>query len=232
MRIMAQIYKIFCIFAKLFTKSNLQIFNMKLTKLFSATAFLLLALTAISCSNGASTTSTSTSQDAVVTDGAGIAYTGKIAFIRMDSLMNGYGLYMDLGSEFTKKQQNVQKELENKGRSLEREVMEFQEKAQKGLITTYQARTTEENLQKKQQQILTYRDKVLGELANEEAIIGAQISDAIFTYLQEYNADKKYSMILQTMGGNPVIIADPALDITGEVLAELNKRYEATLTKK
>lgn len=160
------------------------------------------------------------------------SYSGKIAFIRMDSLMSGYGLYMDLSEEFAKKQQKAQTELASKGRSLEREVMELQDKAQKGLITTYQGRKAEEDLQKKQQNIVAYRDRVMAELSQEEAVISQQISKAVLDYLKEYNMDKKYSMILQTMGGNPIILADPALDVTAEVLAELNRRYEATLVEK
>ncbi len=154
---------------------------------------------------------------------------GAIAYVRMDSLMSGYGLYMDLGTEFGKKQEKVQKEIESKARSLENQIRDFQEKAQKGLITTYQAQTKQKELAEKEQQIINYRETKLRELAEQEAVISQQISSTILDYLTEYNAEKKYSMILQTMAGNPVIIADPALDITAEVLTELNKRYEATL---
>lgn len=232
---MALNYKKNCIFAKLnienISKINYtNLYSMKLTKTFFAVAISLLALATTSCNETpAASTSTLSSADSTA---AVEEYSGKIAFIRMDSLMSGYGLYIDLGAEFGKKQQKIQKELENKGRSLEREVMAFQEKAQKGLITTYQARTAEEGLQKKQQQIVAYRDRVLAEMSEEEAVIGAKISAAVLECLKEYNADKKYSMIMQTIAGNPVILADPALDITAEVLVELNKRYEATIATK
>ncbi|MEG2756179.1 MAG: OmpH family outer membrane protein, partial [Mucinivorans sp.] len=71
----------------------------------------------------------------------GVAYSGKIAFVRMDSLMQGYGMYIDMRDAFTKKQSQMQSELENKGRALEREVGDYQQKAQKGLVTRYQAQT-------------------------------------------------------------------------------------------
>ena len=65
-----------------------------------------------------------------------------------------------------------------------------------------------------------------------------QINDAIVTFIQKYNAEKQYGMILLTQGDAegdgvitlpaPVLTADPALDITDEVLAGLNEEYIAS----
>ncbi len=200
---------------------------MKLKNLILISAIISSSFAFVSCNNAATTVSNES--QAVSVDSSATKYSGEIAYVRMDSLMSSYGLYIDKSAEFTKKQEKAQKELESKMRSLEAQVNDFQEKAQKGLITTYQARTKQEELQKKEQQIYTYRDKVLTELAGEEAVISAEISEAIMSYLKEYNQAKRYSMILQSMAGNPVILADPALDITAEVLAGLNARYESSL---
>lgn len=201
---------------------------MRLLQLFAISA---LFVGAVACSGGSSTT-TSSKDSSSVLNPTDIDYSGQIAFVRMDSLMRGYGMYIDMSDAFGKKQQKIQNELTNKGRGLERDAMEYQEKAQKGLITPYQAKTTEEGLQKKQQEIVAYRDRVLGELSEEEGVMSAEIYQTVMEYLTEYNADKGYSMILQTSGGNPVLIGDPKLDITNEVLSELNKRYEVKLTAK
>lgn len=202
---------------------------MKLTKSLFLPAVVAISMAMASCTS-TEATSTSTSSTAAAVESTGATnYNGQIVYVRMDSLMNSYGLYIDLGAEFSKKQQQVQKELESKSRSLENQVKDYQEKAQKGLITTYQARSTEESLQKKQQEILAYRDKIMNDLAQEEAVISSKITEAVMSYIKEYNAEKKYSMIIQTMGGTPVLLADPSLDITKEILDELNKRYESTI---
>lgn len=62
-----------------------------------------------------------------------------------------------------------------------------------------------------------------------------QIADAINTYIQSYNADKAYSLILTTQGDilqAPVVAADATLDITDEVLAGLNDEYVKTKGQK
>ena len=62
-----------------------------------------------------------------------------------------------------------------------------------------------------------------------------QIADAIQTFLVKYNAEKQFAMILTTQGGiltAPVTVADPALDITDDILAGLNAEYIKTKGEK
>lgn len=202
---------------------------MRLLQIFSLSALVALAA---ACSGNGSTQSATSKDSTAKIDPSAVTYNGQIAFVRMDSLMRGYGLFIDMSDEFGKKQQKVQGELTAKGRSLEREAMEFQEKAQKGLITQYQAQTTEKGLQKKQQDIMAYRDRMMNELGQEEAAMSATIFAAVSDFLNEFNAEKGYSMIIQTAAGTPVLVADPKLDITVEVLEGLNKRYEEQLAAK
>ncbi|MFI3295008.1 MAG: OmpH family outer membrane protein [Rikenellaceae bacterium] len=200
---------------------------MKQTLILAAIASLILT---VSCGDNSTSTS-STTPSAAVQPASGAATSANIAFIRMDSVMNSYGLFMDLNDEFNKKQAAAQKQLQTKVAGLEREVAEYQEKVQKGLVTRYQATSIEEGLQKKQQEISQYQEKTAAELSEAQMVMSSQVSKEILDYLNEYNAVKGYSMILQTMGGSPVIIADPALDITSEVLMVLNARYEESLAK-
>lgn len=139
--------------------------------------------------------------------------------------MVNYGMYIDMSDEFAKKQQKAEADVNGRGRALERSVAEYQEKAQKGLLTRFQMTSMEEDLQKKQQGFMAYRDKVMADLAKQEQDMSNGIAESIMAYVKEYNADKKYSMILTTSGVSPVIVADPNLDITREILSELNKRY-------
>ena len=60
----------------------------------------------------------------------------------------------------------------------------------------------------------------------------ANINDAINTFIQKYNEEKHYSMILATTSGAqggllsvPVTAGDPALDITNDLLKGLNEEY-------
>ena len=69
-----------------------------------------------------------------------------------------------------------------------------------------------------------------------------QINDAIVTFVNRFNEEKQYAMILLSQGdvegdgmvslSAPVLTADPALDITDAVLAGLNEEYIASKNAK
>ena len=62
-----------------------------------------------------------------------------------------------------------------------------------------------------------------------------QIADAIQNFLVKYNEEKQFAMILTTQGSiltAPVTVADPALDVTDEILAGLNAEYIKTKGEK
>lgn len=187
-------------------------------------------LTMLGCSDkGVSATGDANVADSTkaVVAASGIEYNGRIVYVQIDSLMRGYGMAIDLQEAFAAKSEKAQNELTAKGRSLEREMRDYQEKAQKGLITRFQAQDIETGLQKKQQAVMEYRDRMMQELGEEEAVMMNKISDAIMQYVKKYNAEKKYSMIISTQGANTVLIADPSLNITDDLLKGLNEEYKA-----
>ena len=110
---------------------------------------------------------------------------------------------------------------------LEKDMLEAQDKIQKGLVTRATAEEMQQKLMQQQQELLATRDRMMGELAEEEQVMNNRIYYAVMDYLKEYNADYKYSMIISTTASGPILHADPAMDITEEVLAVLNERYAA-----
>lgn len=198
----------------------------------SLAAALTLGLGFVGCdksSKGASATNAADSTKTAADTAEKIEYNGKIVYVQIDSVMSGYGLAKDLLDALAEKGQKAQNELTAKGRSLEREMRDYQERAQKGLITRFQAQDIEAGLQKKQQAVMEYRERKMQELAEEEAVTMNRISEAIMQYVRKYNAEKKYSMIISTQGGNTVLLADPSLNITDDLLKGLNDEYRLQL---
>ena len=200
---------------------------MKIAKLFLVPSLFIFAAAFTACSGSGGATSDA-SADSTLTQAS---TAGQIAYVRMDSLMRGYGRFIDLNAAFNDKQEKANKELEAQGRAFEKDYADYQSKTQQGSLTTYQAASAEEALKKKQENLVSYRDRMYNELAEEEANMSVAISVAVMDYLKEYNEEKKYSMIFQTTGGAPILLADPSMDITTEVLAELNKRYLVEIEK-
>lgn len=206
--------------------------QMNKIKLSIASFIMLSAVALVGCGQKTgSATATSTDSTATVATAQAdpsIEYNGKIVYIVVDSLMRGYNYAIDLRGTFEEKSTKAQTELNNKARSLEREARDYQEKAQKGILTRSEAQTIETGLQQKEQNLMQFRDKMMQELTEEEAVTMNKISNAILEYVTKYNSEKKYSMIISSTGANTVLIADPSLNITADLLSGLNEEYAKT----
>ncbi len=151
-----------------------------------------------------------------------------IAYVNMDSLVSKYDFYVDASQKYQAKATKASAELENKGRSFSGKASDFQNKVQKGLVTRSQAEEMNANLEKEQQNLIAYRDKMLSELGEEEQVMLNNVLNNIEEYLTKFNADGKYTLILNK---NSVLNGSAGLDITDEILKGLNADYQANKDK-
>ena len=138
----------------------------------------------------------------------------------------------DLRSVVETKVQNIQAEVTRRGKKLENDVKAFQEKIDKGLMTRSVAEVQGQKLQQQEAEFNNYAAQKQAEIQEEQVVMMNQLGDAIKTFLDKYNAEKKYAMIITNNGGAPVITADEALNITEDVLAGLNDAYIKTKNEK
>ena len=131
----------------------------------------------------------------------------------------------DLRSVVETKVQNIQAEVDRRGKKLESDVNDFQEKLNKGLMTRSVAEVQSEKLRQQETDFNTYANQKQAEILEEQQVMMNQLADAIKTFLDKYNEEKQYSMILTNQRGVPVITADTTLDITDDVILKLNEEY-------
>ena len=161
-----------------------------------------------------------------------VACEGAIVYIDLDRILMEYDMANDLRSVVETKVQNIQAEVNRRGTKLEKDVKSFQEKMEKGLMTRSVAEVQGQKLQKQEQDFNVYAAQKQQEIQEEQVVMMSQLGDAIKTFLDKYNEEKQYAMIITNQGGAPVITADPALDITDDVLAGLNEEYIKTKNEK
>ena len=154
-----------------------------------------------------------------------VAAKGDIVYIDLDRILMDYDMANDLRSVVETKVQNIQAEITRRGKKLENEVKTFQEKLDKGLMTRSVAEAQGQKLQEQELEFNNYAAQKQQEIQEEQVVMMNQLGDAIQTYLNKFNEEKQYAMIITNSGGAPVIAADPALDITEAVLAGLNEEY-------
>lgn len=165
--------------------------------------------------------------------GEAVAASGSIVYIQIDSLMNQFDMFNDLKSELEAKAQTIQDDLTKKSRAFERDIKDFQEKVQKGLITRAQAEAQQQQLGVREQELQSLSQQKQMEMQEEQQVLFRRVMDALDKYLVKYNKDKKYSLILNTSGAtNTILNGDSTLNITNSVVNGLNEEYVATKGKK
>ncbi len=153
------------------------------------------------------------------------AAKGDIVYIDLDRLLMEYDMANDLRSVVDTKIQNIQAEVNRRGKKLENDITDFQTKIDKGLMTRSVAEVQSQKLQQQEVEFNNYAVQKEQEIQEEQVVMMNQLGDAIQTFLNKYNEEKQYAMIITNSGGAPVITADAALDITDDVLAGLNEEY-------
>ena len=161
-----------------------------------------------------------------------VAAKGDIVYIDLDRILMEYDMANDLRSVVQTKVENIQAEINRRGQKLQNEVNSFQEKLDKGLMTRSVAEVQSQKLQQQELEFNNYAAQKEQEINEEQMVMMNQLGDAIQTFLNKYNEEKQYAMILTNSGGAPVIVADKTLDITDAVLAGLNEEYIKTKNSK
>ena len=131
----------------------------------------------------------------------------KIAYVEIDSLLTKYRFWNDL-NELDNDMREFQRKLENNG-------------------FASRERAEQENLRisQKQRDLQQLQEKLTNELQMENQKNSLQLRDSINSFLKIYNKDKGYSLIISNTGFDNLLYADPAFNITDEIVEGLNARY-------
>ena len=157
------------------------------------------------------------------------AVAGDIVYLRLDTLMMQYDMYSDLQSAFEAKAQNIESDLNKKGRKLESDIKNFETQINKGLLTRSAAEQQNNSLQQRQTNLQNEAAQKQQELAEESQVLLNQVMYAIKSYLETYNQEHNFAAILTTTdASNVVMVGAPALDITQEIVDGLNAEYIKT----
>ncbi|OQY00653.1 MAG: hypothetical protein B6I20_08435 [Bacteroidetes bacterium 4572_117] len=150
----------------------------------------------------------------------------EIAYINIDTLLNGYDYYNDLKTELIKEQKKLEGSLNSKSKSLERKAMEFQQKVEKHLVTNKQAQEMQNQLMREQQNLMQLKDQLSMQLMEKEQEMNKQIFASINEQLKEYNKQGNYKLILSNTYGGNVLLAEENMNITEAIMLTLNEKYQ------
>jgi outer membrane protein len=155
------------------------------------------------------------------------AVTGdlKIAYVYTDSVINKYEYFIKRSGEITEKGKKFEGDLQGRARGFEQEVANFQQTG--GNMTPNQQRAKQEELVKKEQNLMTYRDNLMQELSVDESTLYSEVYDRVQKFIKNYAESNNIEVIYSYTRGGALWYASDALDVTSSIIEGLNKEYSA-----
>ena len=155
-----------------------------------------------------------------------------IAYINIDSLLVQMKMYNDMQEELGKKQQSLEANFASKYRIFEQSVNQFQNEVSKGLLTRSEMQTKDQQLANERMKLESLQSEYLNQMQEEGMVGQRKVINYIMEYLKEYNQQKGLQYIFSFSFGSNLLYAHDNLDITSEVLAGLNNKYNAETAQK
>ena len=147
-----------------------------------------------------------------------------IAYVQVEAVLAQCDLYKTEGVALQEKTEKAQKSWAQREKGLQAEAAQLQEKYQKGLITSRDAQSQQESIQKRAESYQANAQKEAQTLDEANSVFTNRAQDLLHRAVQEINSGKKYKLILNA---SALIDADTTLNITPAVLAKVNELYAA-----
>ena len=147
-----------------------------------------------------------------------------IVYVQVEAVLAQSDLFRNEGAALQEKTKKAQESWAKKEQGLQYEAAQLQEKYQKGLITTSDAQSKQESIQKRVAAYQSNAQKEAQTLDEENYVFTNRAQDLLHRAVQEINSGKKYKLILNA---SALIDADTTLNITPAVLAKVNELYAA-----
>jgi outer membrane protein len=153
------------------------------------------------------------------------AGAGSIVYFDLNRVYSEYDYANELGDATEKKIKGITDEVTRRGNQLQNQVNAFNNDYNKGNLTSFQAERKAQELQNKQQEFDAYYQQQQQVVAEERAVMLNKINNAILEFVEQFNAQRQYGLIITTQGPATIAAGNAGLDITDLIIAGLNEEY-------
>lgn len=147
----------------------------------------------------------------------------KLAYVNSDSLLAHYNYYEEVAKALQEKRSQMEQQYGQRAQALQKQVDDYQRTYLN--MTVPQARSVEEDLMNKRQELGMYQESISQELMREEAEITSTLYENLSNYLKKYGDENELEIVFTYAPGSGLLYANDALDITDEVIQALNEQH-------
>jgi outer membrane protein len=148
----------------------------------------------------------------------------RIAYINSDTILKYYDYHKASMEVMEAKAKRLEQDFRNRAQGLQNEFSAYQRNVNS--MTLGQVKATEEDLQKKQQNLQMYQQSLNQEVMNDEAKLSKELYERITAYLKKYSKEKGLQVVLKYDPSSDLLMGSDALDISKDVIQGLNTEYK------
>jgi len=149
---------------------------------------------------------------------------GKFAYIDVQRINSEYEFYKEVADQFEAKQKRAEAEYMRKAQKFQSEYEEYMTKAQRGAFLSQASQQQQEaDLMQKQENLKKLEQDLSIKLQNEMQNLDFQVKDTVMHYLDKFNKEAGYIMILNSVS---ILDAGQTTNITDTILSILNSNYK------
>jgi outer membrane protein len=157
------------------------------------------------------------------------AYDMKIAYINSDTVLKYYD-YLKVNKEkLEAKGKKLNDDYRNRVLSLQSEIQAYQRNVSG--MTLGQARSAEEDLGKKQQNLQMYEQSLTQQMMQEQDKLNKELYERITAFLKTYGKEKGLQVVLKYDQTSDLLFGNEPLDISQDVIKGLNDTYKNETAK-
>jgi outer membrane protein len=200
-------------------------------KFYQSTPLFLAAILAVftSCDKADQPQSQAPSEDAAVEKEE--QNTGlRIAFIYGDTINARYNFLIDAEDELERERKLIDDRMQRKLSRAEARARELQQQAP--TMTQTQMQEAQLELQNLDLEMQQFQESLANDFRKRESALQKEYVEIVDSFLESYNADGKYDVIMNFQRGGNLLWVNKGFDITDEVLDGLNKAYAERLDAK
>lgn len=148
----------------------------------------------------------------------------KIAYVRSHDLIEKYQGTLEARAEFEKKKNGMSSNVDSLKIDFERAKNQYLKDINS--LSPKQRSEKEEMLTFQQEQLVKYSEAVLMKVQEEDNKMMQEVLNQVNSFIEEYAKTRNYSLILGTTLSGSLLYGEQAIDITDQLLLELNNRYK------
>ncbi len=149
----------------------------------------------------------------------------RMAYFEMDSVAANFDLVKELRTELSKKETEINAELDRLNKNMQQRYNYYQNQAQAGSLSQAQSETASQELKALDDQIKNRKQQLDTEFNELTMRRQNDIKSKIEEFLKKYNETKNYSYIVSYEQGL-FYLKDTAYNITPDVVKGLNELYK------